>query len=113
MLIADYLERIQEHSGCSHECYALALLYIERVLRSHPHMEVDPFSCHRLLLTGVMLAHKYHDDAPHDNAYYAQVGGIEVQQLNTLESQFLSLINWKLYVDRDEFDRYRDLVCRA
>jgi len=113
IVILDYLQRIHTFFGCSIECYAMSFLYIERLLQANPGMSIDALCCHSLLLTSVMLAAKFHDDQYHSNAHYALVGGVQVSDLNALERQFLRLLNWNLYVHPEEYDAYRDLVCKA
>ena len=39
-----------------------------------------------------------YDDVYDGNQFYAEVGGIDVQELNNLESAFLRKINWNLLI---------------
>lgn len=36
----------------------------------------------------------------------AYVGGVHLQEMNLLESEFLNYIDWKLWVDPPEYDFY-------
>jgi hypothetical protein len=40
------------------------------------------------------------------NVHYARVGGISLRELNTLELEFLFLIDWKLSVGSSELQQY-------
>jgi len=113
MSISDYLTRIHKYFGCSDECFVLALVFIDRLVKLHPAITVSNLSCHRLLLTAVMLAAKFHDDLYYSNAHYAKVGGISLSEMGTLEHRFLNLLCWKLYVPPEEYESYRGLVCNA
>jgi Cyclin len=62
---------------------------------------------HRVVITAVLLAAKFFDDAYYNNAYYAKVGGVLTPEINGLEVDFLFRINFSLYVTTDEFDKYR------
>jgi Cyclin len=62
---------------------------------------------HRVIITAILLAAKFFDDAYYNNAYYAKVGGVHTSEINGLESDFLFRINFSLYVTSDEFDKYR------
>lgn len=62
---------------------------------------------HRVVITAVLLAAKFFDDAYYNNAYYAKVGGVLVSEINGLEVDLLFRINFSLHVTPDEFDKYR------
>jgi hypothetical protein len=62
---------------------------------------------HRVVITAVLLAAKFFDDAYYNNAYYAKVGGVLVSEMNGLEVDFLFRINFSLHVTPDIFEKYR------
>ena len=62
---------------------------------------------HRVVITGILLAAKFFDDAYYNNAYYAKVGGVLVSEMNGLEVDFLFRINFSLHVAPDVFSKYR------
>lgn len=111
--ICDYLSRISTYFQCSHECFVLALVYVDRIVKLHPEFTISGLNIHRLLVTSVMLAAKFFDDVYYSNSYYAKVGGVRTQELNALEAQFLRLIEWKLHVLPQEYDQYRNHVLMA
>ena len=53
-----------------------------------------------------MLAAKFFDDVYYTNAFYAEVGGISVEELNVLEVDFLCKIRFNLFVTPQEFQKY-------
>jgi len=108
--ILEYLTRIARYFQCSHECFVLALVYIDRIMKLHPDFSICNLNVHRLLVTSVMLAVKFFDDVYYSNAYYAKVGGIRTKEVNSLETQFLKLIEWRLHVSPEEYDQYRKQV---
>ena len=61
---------------------------------------------HRVIITAILLAAKFFDDAYYNNAYYAKVGGVLVSELNSLEVEFLFRINFSLRVAPDVFEKY-------
>jgi hypothetical protein len=111
--IAEYLTRISTYFQCSNECFVLALVYIDRIVKQHPDFSISVLNIHRLLVTSVMLAAKFFDDVYYSNSYYAKVGGVRTPELNALEASFLRLIDWRLYVFPAEYDQYRVHVLRA
>lgn len=111
--IHEYLSRVSKYFQCSHECFVLCLVYIDRIVKLHPEFSICSLNIHRLLVTSVMLAVKFFDDVYYSNAYYAKVGGIRTKEVNALETQFLRLIDWRMHVSPEEYDQYRNHVYQA
>lgn len=66
------------------------------------------------MITSVLLAAKFFDDAYYNNAYYAKVGGVLVEEMNNLETQFLFKIDFSLRVQPEVFEKYEaELVSHA
>jgi hypothetical protein len=104
--IHDYLSRIAKYFYCSDACLVLGLVYIDRLVKLHPEFVVSVLNIHRLLLTSIMLAAKWHDEVFYSNDYYARVGGVRSRELETLEVLFLKQVDWRLYVLPEEYDQY-------
>lgn len=111
--VHDYLMRIATYFQCSHECFVLSLVYIDRIVKLHPEFTISTLNIHRLLVTSVMLSAKFFDDVYYSNAYYAKVGGVRTNELNALETLFLKLIEWRLHVLPEEYEEYRNYVLTA
>ncbi|CEO99991.1 Cyclin [Plasmodiophora brassicae] len=109
--ILDYLERIGKYSACSGECFVLALVYIDRIISSNHNFTVNSLNVHRLLISSVMLAAKFFDDQYFNNAYYAKVGGVPCHEINSLEVEFLFMINFSLFVTTGEYEQYYTELC--
>jgi len=105
-----YLTRLRSYFLCSSECYVLTLAYIDRLIQRHPEIVVSPLSSHRLLITALTLAAKFFDDTFYSNAYYAWVGGLRVEELNSLEKTFLRLLDWRLHIQPEEFEFYQRMI---
>ncbi|EKX40726.1 hypothetical protein GUITHDRAFT_53418, partial [Guillardia theta CCMP2712] len=84
-----YLERIKTFGGCSTCCFVLGLLYLERLASSDATYLLNSYNMHRLVLTAVMVATKFVDDFYFSNSYWSKVGGIQNDELNGLELEFL------------------------
>lgn len=111
--IQHYLERIHKYASCSTECFILALIYIDRMIQRN-NFHLTDLNVHRVVITGVLLAAKFFDDAYYNNAYYAKVGGVLVAEMNSLEVEFLFRINFSLHVNPDIFNKYHaELVSHA
>ncbi len=90
---------------CSAECFILALVYIDRIIQRNGFM-INSLNIHRIIITSVMLAAKFFDDQYFNNAFYAKVGGVPRQEMNSLELEFLFLVNFTLHVTPDVYQKY-------
>ena len=62
------------------------------------------------MLIAILIAIKYNEDDFYSNTYYAKVGGITLKEINNLESEFLSLINFNLWIDFEIFTKYQNYL---
>jgi hypothetical protein len=91
----------------------LALIYIDRLIQRNNFLLTE-LNVHRVVITSVLLAAKFFDDAYYNNAYYAKVGGVLTSEMNGLEVDFLFRINFSLHVTSDVFEKYRvELAAQA
>jgi len=68
------------------------------------------FNIHRLLLTSVLVAIKFNEDDYYSNTHYAKIGGINLQEINTLEEEFVDGLNWGTWVNHDLFEKYSNYL---
>lgn len=108
--VPDYLERLARFFQCSRECFVLALIYIDRLLKGNSHIWLCPLNVHRLVVTALMVAVKFADDAFYSNAYYAKVGGLPLREINHLEATLLRMIHFRLHVLPWEFHKFLRLI---
>lgn len=108
--VKSYLERIAKYANCSGECFVLALVYIDRLIQRN-NFVINSLNVHRILITSVMLAAKFFDDHYYNNTYYAKIGGVPRNEMNMLELEFLFLVNFTLYLDPNEYQKYHTELC--
>jgi hypothetical protein len=101
-----FFYRVLKYASCSNECFILALIYIDRLIQRNNFLLTE-LNVHRVVITAILLAAKFFDDAYYNNAYYAKVGGVLVSEMNGLEVDFLFRINFSLHVTPDVFEKYR------
>lgn len=106
--IIDYFKRIRTYFRCTNSCFVLCLVYMDRIADRRPQAAPCRITIHRLLLSCMVLAAKYHDDEFYSNSYYAKVGGLRVSELNSLERKSMEVLNWSLSVEPEVFWRYYD-----
>ena len=88
-------------------------MYVDRVVRYNPLFLITSNNVHRyfyymnsLYLTCVMIADKFHSDEFFENSDYAIVGGIKGDEINELEIELLSLIEFDVNITDQEFSDY-------
>ena len=81
-------------------------MYIDRLIQRNSFVLTE-LNIHRVVITSILLAAKFFDDAYYNNAYYARVGGVLVNEMNSLEVDFLFRINFSLHFSPEEFEQYR------
>ena len=56
----------------------------------------------------MVLAIKYNEDDYYSNKYYAKVGGINLEEINTLEYNLLILLNFEVFIDDETYNKYKE-----
>jgi len=86
----------------------LALLYLDKLRKRNPDY-LTTVSSADLFLVSLMVASKFlHDDGEEDEVFndeWASSGGIDTKELNRLELSFLSALDWRIYVENQEFEQ--------
>ncbi|CAI5478810.1 unnamed protein product [Closterium sp. Yama58-4] len=108
--IDKYFDRIFKYARCSPSCYVMAYIFIDRIMQRKDAMLITTLNVHRLLITSILVAVKFMDDAYYNNAYYAKVGGISIEEMNRLELEFLFRLNFQLNVTETEFSSYCNVL---
>ena len=83
----------------------MALVYIDRLIAKGG-LELTSMNVHRVLITAVLLAAKFFDDQYYNNAYFAKVGGVPCNEINTLELEMLFYIGFSLHVPTEVYEKY-------
>lgn len=91
----------------------MALIYIDRLIQRNNFLLTE-LNVHRVVITAILLAAKFFDDAYYNNAYYSKVGGVLSSEMNGLEVDFLFRINFSLHVTPEVFEKYKaELVAHS
>mmetsp|Transcript_10763 Transcript_10763/g.9694 ORF Transcript_10763/g.9694 Transcript_10763/m.9694 type:complete len:368 (-) Transcript_10763:389-1492(-) len=116
--LEQYLQRIKKYANCSISCFVIALIYIDRLIAKQG-LAISRLNVHRLLITSVMIAIKFHEDDYYKNTFYAKLGGLSLEpviggggsEINILERELLSYLEFHCMVDTPVFNRYmRELI---
>lgn len=107
--IEDFMKRLLKYSKMESSTLILILIYIDRVC-FFGKFQLNYYNIHKLILASMVVSIKYNEDDYFSNKFYAKVGGVTKEELDKLEYEFLSLIDFSLFVDEDLFSRYYDYI---
>ena len=103
--IKDYLLRLSKHSRVNESTIILILIYIDRLCNMNNFL-LTYNNIHKLILAAFILAIKSNEDNYYHMIHYSKIGGVSLSELNYLESKFLILIGYNLFVDTKLYDKY-------
>lgn len=105
MGVVEYCQRLHKYFRCSPAVSLHALIYIDRFVNLSD-VTINKLTIHRLLCVANIIAVKYWEDLHYSNSYYAQVGGIDLHEINRLEALMMHRLNWDLNISPEEFKQY-------
>lgn len=98
--VHSYLTRLSHYSSLENAILIASIYYIDLLSSSYPTFLLNSLTVHRFLLTATTVASKGLCDSFCSNNHYAKVGGVNVGELNMLETEFLNRVGWRI-VPRD------------
>ncbi|CAO3636149.1 unnamed protein product [Cunninghamella blakesleeana] len=87
-------------------CIVVALYYIHRLRSAYPYIHASIGSEVRLFTTALVLANKYLDDNTFTNKTWSEVSNIPVLELNIMEMEFLSALQYNIHIPYDQFFKW-------
>jgi hypothetical protein len=103
--IKDYLIRLSQFTKINESTIILILIYIDRIGKINKFV-LTYRNIYKLILASMVIAIKYNEDNFYSSEVYAKLGGLSVPELNYLEFQFLILIKFSLFIEKDLFNKY-------
>jgi len=91
-------------------CLLWGAALIDRLARVRG-LRVDPMNVHRLFMVATLVAFKMVDDEPCSNEYFANVGGVDLAELNQLEGSLLVGLEFRACVAPSELRAAFDEFC--
>lgn len=107
--IKDYLEHIYKYTKINSSTLVLILIYIDRICNIC-NCKLSYYNIHKIILSSILIAIKYNEDECFSLKFYAKIGGVSLSEILVLEYNFISLINFNLYVSNDLFNKYNDYI---
>ena len=102
----DYLKRIQKYTQLERSTLIITLILIDHICE-RAHLTLTYHNIHRILFGSILISIKYNEDSIYDNLFYAEIGGVKLNELKMIEYSFLVLSNFKVNVKIEEFEHYK------
>ena len=105
-----YVSRLVKYLKLDEETLLTVFVYVSRLLSSGTLSSLRPANAHRLVLAGARAASKFLNDVHYDNKYYAEIGGVDLSELNFLELAFCYAAGFRLRARREEVARAAEVI---
>ena len=100
--IEEYLTRFFTYSKIEISTLILAYIYIKRFIDKENYI-ISFRNIFRLIMSCIILAIKFNENKVYKNSFYAKVGGFDVEDLNNLEYNIFSRLDFNLRVLDNDF----------
>lgn len=104
--VYDYLVRICRFCPVENAILLSVVYFIDLLSKRYPDFVVNSLTVHRFLITAVMAGSKGLCDSFCTNSHYARVGGIPRVELNLLEVEFLTRVEYRIVPQPELLDQY-------
>ena len=108
--IRKYVSRIDTYFPWCPEAAVAMLIYLDRATVK---VDFTRLNAHRLIFAAAVLALKYTVDVVPTNKQLAPIGGLRLQELNSLEVAFMNLVDHRLHVTVDEYHNAAQMLRAA
>ncbi|CAO3678171.1 unnamed protein product [Rhizopus stolonifer] len=102
-----FCKQVLTATQLSESVILLGLKYIAMLLQFNPSIQGAAGSEYRLFIVALMLGNKFLDDNTFTNKTWSKVTGMKVKDLNMMELEFLDVLGFQLFVQKEEFERYK------
>ncbi len=101
--LESYFNRIIKYCKIQEGSFIAMMIYLDKAAEK---IDLTAFNIHRLILGSLVCAMKYTCDVCSNNIFFAKVGGVTPNEMCVIESAFLVLMNYNLYIKDEEYERY-------
>ncbi len=103
--IKNYLKRLVKYTQAESSTLIAMLIYIDRLCEINNFI-VNSLNVYRIIFSSFVIAIKYNEEKYFDNKFFSKLAGMSLTEMNLLESIYLNLIDYKLYISDEEFFIY-------
>ncbi|KNC98555.1 uncharacterized protein SPPG_06244 [Spizellomyces punctatus DAOM BR117] len=100
------VHNVIHRANCSLPHILISLLYVARLRQAVPKSHTGEGSEFRVFVSALILAQKYHTDDRYANKTWSKMTGLPLNDVNTMEREFLTGVGGRLHVTREEYDKW-------
>ena len=104
--IEDFIKLIYKNTKMSLSTLIISIIYIDKFCEINKYI-LSLKNVHRILIASCLLSIKFNEDCI-STKYYSKIVGINDCDLNNLEFYFYIKLQFSLFVDDDDYQRYFD-----
>ena len=104
--IEDFIKLIYKNTKMSLSTLIISIIYIDKCCEINKYI-LSLKNVHRILIASCLLSIKFNEDCI-STKYYSKIVGINDCDLNNLELYFYIKLQFSLFVDDDDYQRYFD-----
>ncbi|KAH6985356.1 hypothetical protein EDB80DRAFT_533055, partial [Ilyonectria destructans] len=113
-----FIKRILQTSGATYSTLLAACIYLSLLqsvsvqlvpvaAQSEASTKTGPTQCpRRMFLAAIMLGWKYTKERSPSSKMWARISGLQLKEINANEAMFLEIIDWRLYIPCEPFERW-------
>ncbi|KAI3611449.1 hypothetical protein WG66_002010 [Moniliophthora roreri] len=105
-----FMQKLLETTQVSQSVIVLSLHYIWRLKERNRFTTAASGSEFRIAVAGLMMANKFLDDNTYTNKTWSEVSGIDLNEINRMEREFLVGVDFNLYVDKATYETWLNLL---
>ncbi|KAG7090526.1 hypothetical protein E1B28_009635 [Marasmius oreades] len=109
-IFVQFTQKLLETTQVSQSVIVLSLHYIYRLKERNRFTTAASGSEFRIAVAGLMMANKFLDDNTYTNKTWSEVSGIDLNEVNRMEREFLIGVDFNLYVDKATYESWLNLL---
>ena len=111
--VLKFMRKVFETMQLADECILVSLIYLEKIMTTSK-IEIRFSNWKPLVFTSILLASKFWEDISFWNIDYVEaLNFYPLKSINRMESEFISLCNYDIYVSAQLYSQYYNAVREA
>ena len=110
--VGDFIYRIVYYAKIEDATLISGVIYLDRFCKKQK-IVLTEYNIHRLLFISILVAIKFLEDKYFTNIFYSKICGIKIEILNKMEYEFVCGLNFEMYIEKDFFYKYQDLLLNS
>jgi len=106
--VFELIARLDQYIRCSESCYAIALVFVDRLTETNKDISLTRRTLKRLFTTSLLVANQFYDDKSECALQFARVASIPGPTMAALKTEFLLRLNYRLVVSDSDVKGYAD-----